>query len=76
MKKYILKQMPGLLSIILPALVIFFAGSGDATAAGKLKLDTNSFNAGTVKEGVTIERTVTLENIGDQEILIENISTS
>jgi len=76
MKKDIQKQRTGLLSITLMALAIFFAGPGDATAAGKLKLDTTSFNTGTVKEGVTIERKVTLENIGDGEILIENISTS
>ena len=76
MKKGIQNHRPGLLSVILLALVIFFAGTGDATAAGKLTLDTKSFNAGTVKEGVTIERKVTLENIGDREVLIENISTS
>ena len=76
MKKDINKHRPGLLSITLMALAVFFAGYGDAAAAGKLKLDTNSFNTGTVKEGAVIERKVSLENIGDREILIENISTS
>jgi hypothetical protein len=76
MKRDIKKQGLGLLSISLMALIIFCASPGDTMAAGKLKLDTDSFNAGTVKEGITIERKVMLENIGDREILIKNISTS
>jgi hypothetical protein len=76
MKGDIKKQRSGLLSICLLALVIFCASPGDTMAAGKLKLDTDSFKTGTVKEGITIERKVMLENTGNHEVLIKNVSTS
>ena len=76
MKRDIKNQGSGLLFISLLALAIFCASPGDTMAAGKLKLNTNSFNAGNIKEGITIDRKVTLKNIGDREILIKNISTS
>jgi len=45
-------------------------------AAGQNKLSSDAFRVGTVKEGVTIKKSVTLENTGDKEIVIKNISTS
>ncbi len=70
------KQMLRFASAGFLLLAISFLTPNGVMAAGKLKLSNNSFKAGTVKEGVTINKKVTLENIGDKEIVIKNISTS
>ena len=57
-------------------IVMLWAFPTGAMAAGPLELSSRALKAGTVKEGVTITENVTLENRGDDEIVIKNISTS
>jgi hypothetical protein len=64
------------LTRFLLVMAIVWAVPTGATAAGKLKLSSHEFKVGTVKEGVTIKKTVMLENTGNAEIVIKNISTS
>jgi hypothetical protein len=64
------------LSRYLLVILILWSLPATAMAAGQLKLSRHAFGVGTVKEGVTIKKSVTLENTGDKEIVIKNISTS
>ena len=76
MKKEIKKETIFRLIRYLLVIAILWGVPTGATAAGKLKLSSHEFNVGTVKEGVTIKKTVMLENTGNAEIEIKNISTS
>ena len=76
MNPAIRKQWCSRLSSYLSVIVIFWSIPTTAMAAGQLTLSSHAFRVGTVKEGVTIKKGVTLENTGDKEIVIKNISTS
>ena len=76
MKKEIKKETIFRLTRYLLVIAIVWGVPTGATAAGKLKLSSHEFIVGTVKEGVTIKKTVMLENTGNAEIVIKNISTS
>jgi len=76
MKNEIKKQYGTKLSRYLLVIAMVWAISPSAMAAGQLKLSSHAFNVGTVTEGVTIKKTVVLENTGNEEIEIKNISTS
>lgn len=64
------------LSSHLLVILIFGSIPTTAMAAGELTLSSRALKVGTVKEGVTIKKSVILENTGDKEIVIKNISTS
>ncbi len=51
-------------------------GADDIAAAGKLRLSEKRINTGKIKEGPVLSRQVFLENIGDREVMIKNVSTS
>jgi hypothetical protein len=76
MNTEIQKQKIRRLSRYLLVAAMLWAIPSGAIAAGPLKLSSHTFNVGTVKEGVTIKKNVTLENTGNKEIAIKNISTS
>jgi len=76
MKKEIKKQRLRSLTRYLLVIAMVWAIPSSAIAAGQLTLSSHAFNVGTVKEGVTINKKVTLENTGNKEIVIKNISTS
>ncbi len=76
MKKETKKQRLCRLTRYLLVIAMVWAIPSSAIAAGQLTLSSHAFNVGTVKEGVTINKKVTLENIGNKEIVIKNISTS
>lgn len=76
MKIEIKKETISRLARYLLVIAIVWGVPTAATAAGKLKLSSHEFNVGTVKEGVTIIKTVMIENTGNAEIEIKNISTS
>ena len=76
MKKEIKKQRIRSLTRYLLLIAMLWAVPSSAIAAGQLTLSSHAFNVGTVKEGVTINKKVTLENTGNKEIVIKNISTS
>jgi hypothetical protein len=64
------------LSSYLLVIVILWSIPTASMAAGPLTLSSHALRVGTVREGVTIKKSVTLENTGDKEIVIKNISTS
>lgn len=76
MNPAIRKQWRFGLSGCLLVLVVLWSIPTSSMAAGQNKLSSDAFRVGTVKEGVTIKKSVTLENTGDKEIVIKNISTS
>jgi hypothetical protein len=76
MKKEIKKETISRLIRYLLMIAIVWGFPTGATAAGKLKLSSHEFKVGTVKEGVILKKTVMLENTGNAEIVINNISTS
>ncbi len=47
-----------------------------AQAAGKLVLNPMSFDCGVVEEGVPATMQVRIENVGDGEVLIQNVQTN
>ena len=76
MKQEIKKQRIRRLSRYLLVIAVLLAIPTAAIAAGQLKLSSYAFKVGTVKEGVTVKKSVTLENTGNKEIVIKNVSTS
>jgi len=76
MNKEIQKQRVRRLSRYLLVTAILWVIPTSAIAAGPLKLSSHAFKIGTVKEGVTVKKSVTLENTGNKEIVIKNVSTS
>jgi len=76
MKKEIEKETIVRFTRYLLVVAIVWGVPMGATAAGKLQLSSREFKVGTVTEGVTIEKRVTLENTGDKAVAIKNISTS
>ena len=76
MNPAIKKQWRSGLSSYLLVILIFWSIPTTAMAAGQLTLSSHAFRVGTVKEGVTIKKSVALENTGNKEIVIKNISTS
>jgi len=76
MNKEIQKQRMRRLFGYLLVTAMLWAIPTSAIAAGSLKLSSHAFKIGTVKEGVTLKKSVTLENTGNKEIVIKNVSTS
>jgi len=76
MNQEIKKQRIRRASRYLLVVAVLLAIPTTAIAAGQLTLSSHAFKVGTVKEGVTIKKSVTLENTGNKEIVIKNISTS
>jgi len=76
MKKEIKKQKFSRLTIYLLMMAMVLAIPYSALAENQLKLSSHEFKIGTIKEGVTIKKRVSLENTGNKEIEIKNISTS
>ena len=76
MKQEIKKETILKLTRYLLVIAIVWGVPSGATAAGKLTLSSREFNVGSVTEGVTIEKRVTLENTGNKAVVIKNISTS
>ena len=76
MKQGIKKKRIIRLSRYLLVAAVLLAFPFAAIAAGPLELSSHAFKVGTVKEGVTVKKSVTLENTGNKEIVIKNISTS
>ena len=47
-----------------------------AQAAGKLIIDPMKFDCGVVEEGVPATMQARIENVGDSEVLIQNVQTN
>jgi hypothetical protein len=76
MNQEIKKKRVRKLSRYLLVIAIIWAFPTSAIGAGPLKLSSDVLKTGTIKEGVTVKKRVTLENTGNKEIVIKNISTS
>ena len=50
--------------------------SPTAYAAGKLMINPMSFECGVVEEGMPATMQVQIENVGDGEVLIQNVQTN
>ena len=50
--------------------------SSPAYTAGKLVIDPVNFDCGVVDEGVPATMQVSIENVGDRPVLIQNVQTN